>query len=223
MTPRRGGPARPRADEGPVARRTGTGGAPDDACFFPDAAAFGAWLQRNHASAAELWVGFWKRGTGRPSLTWPESVDQALCWGWIDGVRRSLGADAYTIRFTPRKPGSIWSAKNVQRAEELSALGLMRPPGLAVFGARDPARTNRYSVEREQASLRPEEEAELRANEKAWSWFQARPPSYRKPVLHWIVSAKQESTRRRRLETLIACSAAGEVVPPMRIGKPRGG
>ncbi len=223
MTPRRGSSPAP-GSEGPGGpRRAGSGGAPDDACFFPDPAAFGACLERHHGSAPELWVGFWKRGTGRPSLTWPESVDQALCWGWIDGVRRSLGADAYTIRFTPRKPSSTWSVVNSKRAEALIAQGLMRPPGLAAFEARDPAKTNRYSFEREQAALRPDEEAELRANEKAWRWFQAQPPSYRKPVLHWIVSAKQEATRRRRFETLIACCAAGEPVPPMRFGKARDG
>ncbi len=202
-------------------RRGGAGPQSDSAQFFDSPAAFRAWLERQHASAAELWVGFWKRGTGRPSLTWPESVDQALCYGWIDGMRRSLGEDAYAIRFTPRKPGSTWSAKNVKRAEELTALGLMRPPGLAVFAARDPARTNLYSFEREQAALAPDEERALRANVRAWSWFQAQPPSYRKPVLHWIVSAKQEATRRRRLETLIRCSEAGEAVPPMRFGKPK--
>ncbi len=223
MTPGRGRSPTRGAGEDTLPRPTGSGGAPDDACFFSSPGAFGAWLERNHASTPELWVGFWKRGTGWPSLTWPESVDQALCWGWIDGVRRSLGAEAYTIRFTPRKPGSTWSAKNVKRAEELSALGLMRPAGLAVFAARDPARTNLYSFERETAALRAEEEAELRANEAAWRWFQAQPPSYRKPVLHWIVSAKQEPTRRRRFETLVACCAAGEPVPPMRVGKSRGG
>ncbi len=223
MTPRRGGPPAPRAGAGGAGAPTGSGAAPDDACFFPDAAAFGAWLERNHAGTAELWVGYWKRDTGRPSLTWPESVDQALCFGWIDGVRRSLGAEAYTIRFTPRRSGSLWSAKNVKRAEELRALGLMRPPGLAVFDARDPARTNLYSFEREQAALRPDEEAELRAQRRAWEWFQAQPPSYRKPVLHWIVSAKQEATRRRRFVTLVACCAAGEPVPPMRVGKRRDG
>ncbi len=219
MTPRRGHSPAPRADADSAPPPAGSGSTPADACFFPDPAAFGAWLERNHASAEELWVGFWKRATGRPSLTWPESVDQALCHGWIDGVRRSLGEDSYAIRFTPRRPGSTWSAKNVQRAEELGALGLMRPAGLAVFAARDPARTNLDSFEREQARLTGEEEAELRANERAWSWFQAQPPSYRKPVLHWLTSAKQEVTRRRRFETLVACCAAGEPVPPMRVGK----
>ncbi len=220
MTPRRGRQPAAGAAEA-AARPAGLGGAPEDACFFAEPAAFRAWLERNHASAGELWVGYWKRDTGRPSLTWPESVDQALCYGWIDGVRRSLGAEAYAIRFTPRKPGSNWSAVNIKRAQALIEEGLMCPAGLAAFSGRDPERTNRYSFEREHATLRSEEEAALRANEKAWRWFQAQPPSYRKPVLHWIVSAKQEATRRRRFETLIACCAAGEKVPPMRVGRPR--
>ena len=194
---------------------------PVDPIFFPDPAAFRTWLEHNHASAEELWAGFWKKGSGRPSITWPESVDQALCFGWIDGVRRSLDDDSYVIRFTPCRRGSIWSAVNTRKAEDLIAGGLMRPAGLEVYAARDPARTNLYSFEREQASLDAEEERELRANGRAWAWFQAQPPSYRKPVLHWIVSAKQAATRRRRLETLIRCSEAGEVVPPMRFGKPR--
>jgi len=207
-----------------TARSRGAGDAtgPIEPTFFADPAAFRAWLEQSHASARELWVGFWKRGSGRPSLTWPESVDQALCYGWIDGVRRSLGEESYAIRFTPRTPRSTWSAKNVKRAEELSALGLMRPPGLQVFAARDPARTNLYSFERELAALEPEEERELRVHEAAWRYFEAQPPSYRKPVLHWIVSAKQAATRRRRFEMLIRSCAAGEPVPPMRVGKPRG-
>ncbi len=189
--------------------------------FFADPAAFRAWLEPNHATVAELWVGFWKKGSGHPSITWPESVDQALCFGWIDGIRRSLGEDAYMIRFTPRKRGSTWSAVNVRRAEALRAQGLMRPAGLELYLARDPAKTNLYSFEREQAALTPEEESELRANARAWEWFQAQPPSYRKPVLHWVTSAKLEATRRRRFEALISCSAVGEAVPPMRIGRPK--
>ena len=195
---------------------------PSDPTFFADAAAFRAWLERNHASAPELWVGFWKKGSGRPSITWPESVDQALCYGWIDGVRRSLGKDSYAIRFTPRKRQSTWSVVNIRRAEALVAAGLMRPAGLEAFTGRDPARTNRYSFEREQAALAPDEERALRANRKAWTYFQAQPPSYRRPVLHWIVSAKQEATRRKRLETLIRSCEAGEPIPPMRWGKSPG-
>ncbi len=194
---------------------------PVDPIFFPGPDAFRAWLKENHASAQELWVGFWKRATGRPSLTWSESVDQAICYGWIDAVRRSLGDEAYAIRFTHRKAGSTWSAVNVRKAEELMARGLMRPAGLEVFAGRDPARTNLYSYERERAALTAEEEAEFRANEKAWADFQRRPPSYRKPALHWIASAKQPATRRRRFEQLIQCSEEGIPVPPMRVGKPR--
>ncbi len=197
------------------------GTTPVDPIFFSSPEAFRSWLEENHASAQEQWVGFWKRATGRPSLTWSESVDQALCFGWIDGVRRSLGEDAYAIRFTPRKAASSWSAVNVRKAEELIAGGLMRPAGLKLFQGRQPEKTNLYSYEREHAALRAEEERELRANEKAWAYFEARPPSYRKPVLHWVVSAKQEATRRRRFETLLRCCEAGEPIPVMRVGKPR--
>jgi uncharacterized protein YdeI (YjbR/CyaY-like superfamily) len=183
------------------------------ATFFAKPADFRAWLEENHDRASELWVGFHKKGSGRPSITWPESVDEALCFGWIDGVRKSLGADSYMIRFTPRKPRSTWSAVNIRRAQELVAEGRMRPAGLKAFEARSDDRSAIYSYEqRHAAKLDPEQEREFRANEKAWEYFQSRPPSYRKTAIWWVVSAKREETRRRRLRTLVDDSAQGRTL-----------
>jgi uncharacterized protein YdeI (YjbR/CyaY-like superfamily) len=184
--------------------------------FFRDSGQLREWLRSNHSSRSELWVGLHKKGSGRPSITWPQLVDQLLCFGWIDGVRKSVGEDSYTIRVTPRKPGSIWSAVNLKRAAELVELGLMEPAGRTVYDARDEAKTNRYSFERDQVSLGAEYEAEFRKNRKAWSFFSSQPPSYRKTVTWWIMSAKREETQRRRLEQLIRDSASGERVGLMR-------
>jgi uncharacterized protein YdeI (YjbR/CyaY-like superfamily) len=178
--------------------------------FFAEPAAFRAWLEENHERAAELWVGFHKKATGRPSVTWPEAVAEALCFGWIDGIRRSLGDESYMIRFTPRKPRSTWSAVNIARAKELVAEGRMRPAGLAAFEARSDDRSAIYSYEqRHEARLAPDEEREFRSNARAWEFFQAQPRSYRRPALWWVVSAKREETRARRLRTLIEDSANG--------------
>jgi uncharacterized protein YdeI (YjbR/CyaY-like superfamily) len=187
-----------------------------NAAFFATPAEFRAWLEEHHETATELLVGYHRKATGKPSMSWEESVEQALCFGWIDGIRRSLGDEAYTIRFTPRKPRSTWSAVNVAKVEELKRRGLMRPAGLRAYELRTEERTGIYSYERlEAAAFSPEQEARFRANEAAWEWFQSRPPSYRRPATHWVVSAKREDTRRRRLETLIACSAEGRKVPPL--------
>lgn len=178
--------------------------------FFATPDQWRAWLARHHATAGELWVGFYKRATGRPSLTWPESVDQALCHGWIDGVRKSLGAESYAIRFTPRRPGSIWSKVNLQRVEQLEALGLMQPAGRSAHAARSARKSGIYSYEqRAEARLTPEQERRFKRNRKAWSYFQAEAPWYRRTATYWVVSAKREETRAKRLATLIADSAAG--------------
>ena len=184
--------------------------------FFRSPAAFRAWLQRHHRSATELVVGFHKRHTGKPSLTWPESVDEALCFGWIDGVRRRLDEDTYVIRFTPRKAGSTWSAVNLRRVRALLRMGRMRPAGLTGFRNRDRRKSGLYSFEqRRHIVLAPRFARRLRANAKAWADFQARPPWYRRTAAFWIMSAKQEETRVRRLEILIASSARGRAVPPL--------
>lgn len=185
--------------------------------FFATPPDFRAWLEKHHASKKELLVGFHKKGSGLSSITWPESVDEALCFGWIDGVRRSLGERDYTIRFTPRRATSIWSAVNVARVAELTKLGRMRPAGLSAFAARTPERTGVYSFERlEAAKLTTAQEKKLRANREAAAFFDAQPPGYRKLAIHWVVSAKQEETRERRLRLLIADSAAGLRIGPLR-------
>lgn len=184
--------------------------------YFATPDAFRAWLEANHAKETELLVGFYKTATGRPSITWPESVDEALCFGWIDGVRRSLGTDAYSIRFTPRRPTSIWSAVNVAKVAMLTKQGRMQPAGLRAFEARKAARTGVYSFERKEAAqLAPAEERALRGNRKAAAFFDAQPPWYRRAALHWVVSAKRDETRARRLQQLIADSAAGRTIPPL--------
>jgi uncharacterized protein YdeI (YjbR/CyaY-like superfamily) len=183
---------------------------PPEPVFFDSAAAMRDWLVENHADAAEVVVGFWKVHTGKPSLTWSESVDAALCVGWIDGVRRSLGEDAYTIRFTPRRPRSIWSRVNIEKYAALLAAGQVLPAGAAAYTARRSDRSEVYSYE-QRGSDQPdaEQEAALRAEAGAWEWFQAQPPSYRKTALHWVTSAKKAETRERRLVTLVADCAAG--------------
>ncbi len=178
--------------------------------FFPTPADFRTWLEANHTRETELLVGYYKKGSGKPSITWPESVDEALCFGWIDGVRRSLGDEAYSIRFTPRKKTSIWSSVNVARVAALQQLGRMRPAGEAAFAARNPERTAIYSFERPFATLDPAEDKKLRKNVRAAKFFDAQPPSYRRPALHWVTTAKRPETRARRLEQLIADSAAGQ-------------
>jgi uncharacterized protein YdeI (YjbR/CyaY-like superfamily) len=181
--------------------------------FFATPDEFRAWLEANHDTARELLVGFRKVGTGQPSITWPQSVDEALCFGWIDGVRRRIDDASYSIRFTPRKKRSIWSAVNIARVKELTQLGRMRPAGLAAFEARADERSAIYSHEqRENAALSEADEREFRANEAAWAFFQKQPPSYRKAAAWWVVSAKKEETRRRRLLTLIADSAEGRTI-----------
>jgi uncharacterized protein YdeI (YjbR/CyaY-like superfamily) len=185
--------------------------------FFATPADFRAWLERHHESHGELIVGFHKKGSGRPSITWPEAVDQALCFGWIDGVRRRIDDTSYSIRFTPRKTRSTWSAVNVRRMKELVDDGLVAAAGLAAFERRTDDRTAIYSHEqRRNAKLEPDQERRLRADERARAFFEAQPPSYRRAAIHWVTSAKKPETRERRLQQLIACSAAGEPVPPLR-------
>jgi uncharacterized protein YdeI (YjbR/CyaY-like superfamily) len=189
-----------------------------DPIFFPSPAALRAWLARHHAREAELEVGFWKVGTGRPSMTWPESVDEAICFGWIDGLRRSLGPDGYVIRFTPRRTGSAWSAVNRRKAEALVAAGRMAPAGLKAWEARPDREDAGYSFESRVADrLPPAMERRLRASASAWTWFSARPPGERRSTVHWVTSAKQEATRARRLEVLIETAARGVHIPPFKM------
>ena len=184
--------------------------------FFANAKAFRQWLQQHHDSASELWIGFYKKGSGKPSVTYPESVDQALCFGWIDGVRKSIDADSYKQRFTPRRPGSNWSAININRAEQLIEQGLMQPAGAKAFAARDVTKNARYSFEQERVELDASMRKRCRANRGAWEFFQAQPPYYRRTATWWVISAKQPATRERRLATLIDDSAAGRRIGLLR-------
>jgi uncharacterized protein YdeI (YjbR/CyaY-like superfamily) len=184
--------------------------------FFATPAEFRAWLERHHDSVTELLLGFHKKGSGRPSITWPQAVDQALCFGWIDGVRRRIDDASYSIRFTPRVRRSTWSAVNVKRMKELIDEDLVAPAGLAAFERRADDRTAIYSYEqRRNATLDRDEEQRLRADERANAFFEAQPPSYRRAAIHWVTSAKKPETRERRLAQLIERSAAGRAVPPL--------
>jgi uncharacterized protein YdeI (YjbR/CyaY-like superfamily) len=175
--------------------------------FFATPAAFRKWLEKHHAEESELLVGFHKRDSGKPSITWPESVDQALCFGWIDGVRRRIDDVSYSIRFTPRKAVSNWSAINIARVAELTTLGLMAPAGLRAFEKRREDKSAIYSYENKVRTLPPADEKQFRANRKAWAFFTAQAPSYQRVAIYWVTSAKREETRVRRLATLIDDSA----------------
>jgi uncharacterized protein YdeI (YjbR/CyaY-like superfamily) len=188
-----------------------------EAIYFPSPTKFREWLAEHHDTARELWVGFHKKETGRPSLTWPESVDEALCFGWIDGIRKSVSVEAYVIRFTPRKPTSIWSNVNITKARALVEGGRMRPAGLRAFEARDSKKSGVYAFEqRKKARLAPSEQKQFRANKKAWKFFEEQPPGYRRIAAWWIISAKRPETRARRLATLIDDSAAGRRIRQLR-------
>jgi len=178
--------------------------------YFKSSNDFRRWLEKNHATTQELWVGYYKKSSRQPSMTWPESVDEALCFGWIDGIRKSVDDLRYTIRFTPRRQGSIWSTINIKRARELKDKGLMEPRGMAAFDARKRNRSDIYSYEQRSANLNGPYEKRLKQNKTAWDFFYAQPPSYRKAIGWWIVSAKQEVTRFKRLEKLIRESAKGK-------------
>ncbi|MEZ4710525.1 MAG: YdeI/OmpD-associated family protein [Caldilineaceae bacterium] len=185
--------------------------------FFATADDFRAWLLENHDQAQELWVGYYKKATGKPSITWAESVAQALCFGWIDGVRRRVDDESYTNRFTPRRPTSRWSQKNLDTVAELIEQDLMHPAGLAVFAQRRQDADGAYSYEeRQNATLEPDQEAHFRAHAAAWEFFQAQPPSYRGPAIWWVITAKQAVTRQRRLDTLIEDSANGRRIAQLR-------
>ena len=200
-------------------RRDPSGGPipPVEPVFFATPDDFRSWLQAHHDSEDELLVGFYKKASGRPSITWPESVDQALCFGWIDGIRRNRDDQSYTIRFTPRRPGSNWSAINIRRIEALTTAGLMTPAGLQAFERRSDDRSAIYSYEqRHNAELGAAFEARFRANAAAWSYFQAQPPWYRRTVTYWVMSARREGTREKRLVTLIQDSAAGRPIQALK-------
>ena len=176
---------------------------PNNIRFFKTQEAFRRWLTRNHDRVTELWIGFHKKDSGKKSITYQESLDEALCFGWIDGIRKKYDETSYVMRFTPRRKKSIWSAVNLKRAAELEKLGLMADPGLKAFHGRDPAKARLYSYEQRRAGLTPELEAELRKHPRAWEFFQSQAPWYRRTAGFYVVSAKKEETRRKRLDILI--------------------
>lgn len=175
--------------------------------FFANLAEFRKWLEKNHDKEKELLVGYYKKGSGKQNMTWSESVDVALCFGWIDGIRRSVDNESYYNRFTPRRPGSNWSTININKVEDLTRKGLMRPAGIEAFNKRKTNKSGVYSYENMPVELPPELEQRFQANKKAWSFFKAQAPSYRKVISRWIMDAKQEATRFRRLQKVISASA----------------
>jgi uncharacterized protein YdeI (YjbR/CyaY-like superfamily) len=176
----------------------------EKAIFFQTLAAFRKWLEQHYAKVDAVWVGFYKKGSGKPSITWSESVDEALCYGWIDGVRQRIDDISYRIRFTPRKPGSIWSSVNIKRAQALIEQGRMQPDGLKAYYARKENKSGIYSYEQRRVDLEEPYNGLLKKNKAAWGFFQIQSASYRKVVSWWIISAKKEDTRLKRLEKLIA-------------------
>jgi len=187
--------------------------------FFTTQSDLRKWFKKNHKKADELLVGYYKKSTGKASITWQESVDEALCFGWIDGIRKSIDEESYKIRFTPRRKGSIWSAVNTKRIKELIKLNLVKPSGLKVFNNRDEKKTELYSFEQVKVKLPKEFEKKIKANKKAWVYFQKLPPSAKKLSTWWIISAKKEETKLNRLNTLIKCSEEGRKIPPLVISK----
>jgi uncharacterized protein YdeI (YjbR/CyaY-like superfamily) len=177
--------------------------------FFATSTEWRAWLEKNHADKSEVFVGFYRKASGRPTMTWSEAVDQALCFGWIDGVRKGIDDISYTNRFTPRRPDSNWSAVNIKKVEELTKQGLMRPAGLAAFERRFTERTKNYSYERANAKLDDSYEKRFRANKGAWAFWESQPAGYRRTATWWVVSAKKVETRQRRLAALIEDSVKG--------------
>jgi len=174
--------------------------------YFQDQNEFRKWLEKNHNTKSEIIVGYYKTGTGKPSLTWSQSVDQALCYGWIDGIRRSIDEERYCIRFTPRKPTSIWSNVNINKVEELKKKRLMKEPGLQVYNNRKDSKSGIYSFEKEAAKLDDDSERSFKSNKIAWDYFMKQAPSYRKTKIYWIMSARQEATRISRLNKLVQAS-----------------
>lgn len=188
---------------------------PTNVLFFETPAELRAWFEANHQTAEELWVGFHRKRSGRPSITWQDLVDQELCFGWIDSVRYSLGDDRSAQRVTPRRKGSVWSAVNIKRFQELESMSLVHPNGRAAFDKRDEARSRIYSYENRSQGLDSTKEAEFRKHKRAWQFFEAQAPWYRKTAAYWVMSAKQEATRERRLRVLIDHSKKGERLPQL--------
>ena len=187
---------------------------PENVIFFETPAELRAWFEANHESATQLWLGYHRKRTGRPSVTWQEVVDQELCFGWIDSVRYSLDGDRSAQRITPRRSGSVWSAINIKRFQELEQMGMVHPNGRAAFDKRDEAKSRIYSYENRSRGFDAATEAAFRKNRTAWKFFEAQAPSYRRTASFWVMSAKRDETKKRRLEKLIATSRAAQRLAP---------
>jgi uncharacterized protein YdeI (YjbR/CyaY-like superfamily) len=188
--------------------------------FFATPADLRAWLEKHHETDSELWIGFYKKASGKPSIIWQEAVDELLCVGWIDGIRKTIDDESYMIRATPRKPTSTWSAVNINRVAVLQAEGRMQPAGLKAFSRRKDDKSAIYAYEqRQNPTLDPAEEAQFTANAAAWAYFLAQPPGYQRTALHWVISAKKDETRRKRLATLIECCEGERPIPSQKWGK----
>jgi uncharacterized protein YdeI (YjbR/CyaY-like superfamily) len=181
-----------------------------DVVFFESAAELRQWFEQNHDQAGEAWIGFYNKRSGKTGVTYPEAVDEALCFGWIDGIRKKHNEDSYVNRFTPRRKGSNWSAVNIKRVEELTQAGRMHPAGLAAFEARDQAKKQGYSYEERPHQFDDAYEQQFRQNPKAWEFFQSQTPSYQRVAIWYVISAKKEETRQKRLATLIEVSENGK-------------
>lgn len=188
--------------------------------FFETADEFRSWLGEHHETAKEIWVGFWRKGSDRSGITWPQAVDEALCVGWIDGIRKRVDDESYKIRFTLRRKDSTWSAVNIDRVAALTAEGRMRPAGIAAFEARTERRSRQYSYETAARTLEPTMQRTLEASEQAWAFFQGQPAWYRRNATHWVLQGKREDTRARRLQMLIEDSERGIWIPPLRRAQP---
>jgi len=184
--------------------------------FFPKQTDLRKWFEKNHETEKELLIGFYKKDSGRESITWPQSVDEALCFGWIDSIRRSIDVISYSIRFTPRNPKSIWSAINIKKVENLTKLGLMKPVGIAAYNKLDPDKSKIYSFEQRSVKFDKKYETIIKRNKKAWVFFSGQVPSYQKPAIHWVMNAKQEDTRLKRLNILINDSEKQLKIAPLR-------
>jgi len=193
----------------------------DDVLVFPDAGAFRTWLEAHHADRTEAWVGYYRKSVPKTCMRYPEAVDEALCFGWIDGIGYGVTDEIYTNRFTPRQRRSTWSAANVRRVQELTDAGRMHPAGMAAFEARTVDNTGIYSYENRPTDLPAAHLAVLKANPAAWAWWRAQTPGYRRGATWWVISAKQQATRDRRLGTLVADSAAGRMIKPFTYGRRR--
>jgi len=183
--------------------------------YFATQQDFREWLEKNHDKVSDLWVGYYKVSTGKPSITWSQSVDQALCFGWIDGIRKSVDKESYCNRFTPRKSKSVWSGINIRKVEEMNKRGLMHPAGLAAFEKRNDQKSAIYSYENRPEKLHPDYENLIKLHPKAWEFFRLQSPSYQKTAIYWVMSAKQEATRIKRMNELISDCEAGIKIKPL--------